>query len=103
MDLLQLLISLVIAGLCGALAELIVGFSPGGLLVSVIDGVVGAYIGSWLGSLLPFTLPLTVEIGPIRFNLIWAVVGSILLLLLLRTLLHGGQRPITWRSLRERF
>jgi len=101
-DLLELLILLIIAGLCGAIAEWIIGFSPGGLLVSIINGVVGAYIGSWIGNLIPIELPLRIEVGAISFNLIWAVLGSLLLLLLLRTLRGTGQRNLSWRSLLDR-
>lgn len=106
MDLLQLLILLIIAGLCGAIAEWIVGFSPGDLLVTIINGVVGAYVGSWIGSLIGsligIELPLRVAVGTISFNLIWAVLGSILLLLLLRTLRGTGRRNLSWRNLLDR-
>jgi uncharacterized membrane protein YeaQ/YmgE (transglycosylase-associated protein family) len=101
-DLLQLLILLIIAGLCGAIAEWIVGFSPGDLLVTIINGVVGAYVGSWVGSLIPIDLPLRVAVGTISFNLIWAVLGSIVLLLLLRTLRGTGRRSLSWRNLLDR-
>jgi len=36
MNLLGLLIFLVIAGICGAIAEMVVGFSPGGFVVSIV-------------------------------------------------------------------
>lgn len=95
MDLLQLLILLVIAGICGAVAEWIVGFYPGGLLLSIIVGVVGAYVGNAIGSLLPFDIPLTtIEVGTVRFNLIWAIAGSIVLLLLLHSLRGGPRRSL---------
>ena len=40
MDPLQLLILLVIAGICGAVAELIVGFSPPGLHVMLVSIII---------------------------------------------------------------
>ena len=52
MDPLQLLILLVIAGICGAVAELIVGFSPPGLhvmLVSIIIGVIAVRAAGLFG------------------------------------------------------
>ena len=91
MDLLELLILLVLAGLCGAVAELIVSYNPGGLLVTIIVGVIGAYIGNWIGGLLPLELPLTVQVDSVTFNLIWAVLGSLILLILIRTIRSGGQ------------
>jgi uncharacterized membrane protein YeaQ/YmgE (transglycosylase-associated protein family) len=94
-DPVQLLILLVIVGICGAIAEWIVGYNPGGLLLSVIVGVIGAYLGSWLGSLVPFLeLPLTIVVGTVTFNLIWAIVGSILLLLLLYLMRPGERREL---------
>ena len=98
MDLIQLLTLLIIAGICGSIAAWIVGYTPGGLLLSIIVGVIGAYLGGGISSFLPFELPIvslfTIEIGtvnPTRFNLIWAIAGSVVLLLLLHTL-RGGER-----------
>lgn len=95
MGVIQLLILLVIVGICGAIAEWIVGYIPGSLVMTVIVGVIGAYFGGWLNSLLPFEIPIiklfTLEIGDYRFNLIWSVLGSILLLLLLN-MLRSRQR-----------
>jgi uncharacterized membrane protein YeaQ/YmgE (transglycosylase-associated protein family) len=95
-DLIQLLILLVIVGICGAIAQWIVGFNPGGLLLTIIVGVIGAYLGSWLGSMISFELPLfslfTIAVGTTSFNLLWAVIGSILLLLLLNFLRGGMSR-----------
>ena len=96
MDLIQVLILLILVGICAAIAEWIIGFSPGGLLVTVIVGVVGAYLGGWLRNLLPFELPLfslfTVEVGSVTFNMLWSVIGSILLLLLLNVLRDSMRR-----------
>lgn len=95
MDPLQLMILLVIAGICGAFAELIVGFSPPGLhvmLVSIIIGVIGAFVGAWIAGLLSLP-PLTeIRVGNIRMNLLYTIFGSILLLLVLQALRSGGRR-----------
>jgi uncharacterized membrane protein YeaQ/YmgE (transglycosylase-associated protein family) len=96
-DLLELAFLLVIAGICGAIAQWIVAFSPGSLLVSIIIGVVGAYLGSLIARRLPFKL-LPIGVGTVEFDLIWAVVGSILLLLLLRALRTNSSR---WTGLRR--
>ncbi|HNP85158.1 MAG: GlsB/YeaQ/YmgE family stress response membrane protein [Chloroflexi bacterium SZAS-1] len=93
MDLLQLLTLLVIAGICGAIAQWIVAFSPGSLLVSIIVGVIGAYLGTALANLahipnLPFT---ALIIGTLPFNLLWALLGSIVLLYVLKLLRNSGR------------
>jgi uncharacterized membrane protein YeaQ/YmgE (transglycosylase-associated protein family) len=48
MTLFDLLILLLVAGICGALGQAITGFSRGGCLVSIALGFVGAVIGMWL-------------------------------------------------------
>lgn len=88
MDLLQLLILLVIAGLCAACFEFLIGYTPGGILLSVIVGVLGAYIGSVFRRALssifgqPFNLA-PVWVGDITIDLIWTFLGSGILLLLI--------------------
>lgn len=59
MTLLDFLILLLIAGICGALGQAIAGFSRGGCLVSIALGFVGAVCRSFLpfGSAPP-TFPL---------------------------------------------
>jgi uncharacterized membrane protein YeaQ/YmgE (transglycosylase-associated protein family) len=48
MTLLDILILLIVAGICGALGQAITGFSRGGCLVSIALGFVGAVLGMWL-------------------------------------------------------
>ena len=93
MDLLALLILLVIAGICGAIAELIVGFSPGGFMVSIIIGVIGAYLGTAVARYLnlPAFPLLTIQVGSQSIELIPAVLGSVLFLLII-SLFRGASR-----------
>jgi uncharacterized membrane protein YeaQ/YmgE (transglycosylase-associated protein family) len=92
MSLLEILILLVIAGLAGTIAEFVIGFSPGGLLFSIIIGVLGAYIGIYIGAWLtrvagaPHLLAITV--GRTTIDIVWATLGSLLLVGLL-SLLRG--------------
>jgi uncharacterized membrane protein YeaQ/YmgE (transglycosylase-associated protein family) len=44
----QLLILLLVAGICGAIGQAITGYSHGGCLVSIALGFIGALLGSWL-------------------------------------------------------
>src|SRR5918996_955573 len=48
MDLIDLLILLLVAGVCGALGQAIGGYSRGGCLVSIALGFIGAIIGMWI-------------------------------------------------------
>jgi uncharacterized membrane protein YeaQ/YmgE (transglycosylase-associated protein family) len=89
-DLLQILILLVIAGICAAIAQWIVGFSPGGFIISIIVGVVGAYLGTSFAGLLAIPALLPIHVGTYRFDLVWAVLGSLLLLVLLYLIRYGS-------------
>jgi uncharacterized membrane protein YeaQ/YmgE (transglycosylase-associated protein family) len=86
MDLLGLLILLIVAAVCGALGEMIGGVKvPGGWIGSIIAGLVGAWIGSAL-----------LHFGPVigGIQIIPAILGAILFVLLLRVLLSASRgRP----------
>jgi uncharacterized membrane protein YeaQ/YmgE (transglycosylase-associated protein family) len=86
MPLLELLILVVIAGITGTLAEFLIGFTPGGLMGSVIVGVLGALIGDWLARLLRLPVILPVHVGERTIELLWAAIGSLLLVVILSTL-----------------
>jgi uncharacterized membrane protein YeaQ/YmgE (transglycosylase-associated protein family) len=96
-DLLQLAILLVIAGICAAIAQWVVGFSPGGFMISIIVGVVGAYLGTSLANLLPIAPILPIYVGTVSFDLLWAVLGSLVLLLLLYLIRYGGGPRLSTR------
>lgn len=102
MSLLELLVLLVIAGIAGAVAEFLVGFSPGGFVVSVIIGVIGAFIGTWLARQLGLPPILTITINDQTFPIAWAVIGSLVLVGALR-LLRGSQRPYRGYSRRRTY
>ena len=92
MSLLNLLILLVIVGICGAIAETIVGFSPGGFVVSIIIGVIGAYLGTVIATALGLPPFFSIQIGEQRVELVWAVLGSILLLLVISFFRSASRR-----------
>ena len=79
MTLFDFLILLLVASICGAIGQALVGYSVGGCLVSSVVGFVGAFIGGWIGR--QFGLPelLVVNIGGQAFPVLWSVVGSAVL------------------------
>ncbi len=91
MGLIELLILLVVAGICGAIAELIVGFSPGGFVVSIVVGIIGAYLGTLIAGALNLPRFFAVTIGGRSIEIVWAILGSILLLLVI-SLFRGTRR-----------
>lgn len=78
MTILDLIILLIIAGICGALGQAITGFTRGGCLVSIALGFVGALLGMWLSRQLGLPELFAVQIGTTSFPIIWSIVGSAL-------------------------
>lgn len=77
-SLLDLLLLLLVAGVCGALGEAIGGFSRGGCLVSIALGFIGALLGLWLARNVGLPEPFPVEVGGKTFPVIWSIIGSAL-------------------------
>ena len=78
MTLLDLIVLLIIAGLCGSLGQAISGYSRGGCLVSIALGFIGAVLGMWLAA--KFHLPelFPIHIGTTSFPVVWSIIGSAL-------------------------
>ncbi len=79
MSLIDLLILLLIAGLCGATAQAIVGYSRGGCLAAVGLGFIGALIGMWLARQLALPAIFTMNVGGTSFPVVWAILGACIL------------------------
>lgn len=91
MTLLDLLVLLLIAGLCGALGQAITGFSRGGCLVSIALGFVGALLGMWLSRQLGLPELFAVQIGTTNFPIIWSIIGAALFVAIISLL---TRRPL---------
>jgi len=78
MTLIGFLALLVIAAICGAIGQAIVGYSRGGCLVSMAVGFIGALLGRWLAGLLHLPELFVITIGGESFPVIWAIIGSAL-------------------------
>jgi uncharacterized membrane protein YeaQ/YmgE (transglycosylase-associated protein family) len=79
MSILDFLLLLLVASICGAIGQALVGYSVGGCLVSAVVGFVGAFIGGWLGRQLGLPEILVVNIGGEGFPILWSIIGSALL------------------------
>ena len=78
MTLIDLLLLLLVAGICGALGQAIGGFSRGGCLVSIALGFIGALIGMWLARQMQMPELWSLSVGGQRFPVIWSIIGSAL-------------------------
>ena len=80
MTIVGFLLLILVGALCGALAELIVGFSVGGFLASVVVGFLGAAIGGWLAPRIGLPSVLAVRIEGYTIEIVWSVLGAVVLL-----------------------
>ncbi|OLE51185.1 MAG: hypothetical protein AUG51_24420 [Acidobacteria bacterium 13_1_20CM_3_53_8] len=78
MTLIDLLLLLLVAGVCGSLGQAISGYSRGGCLVAIALGFIGALIGMWLARVLGLPELFVFPIGGTRFPIIWSIIGSAL-------------------------
>ena len=78
MDWKEIIILLIVAGVCGAIGRAISGYSHGGCLVSIALGFIGALIGTWLARALGLPELFSVRVGATNFPIIWSIIGSAL-------------------------
>ncbi|QJW93669.1 hypothetical protein [Frigoriglobus tundricola] len=78
MGVLDFLILLLIAALCGAIAQAIAGFSRGGFLVAAAVGFIGALLGMWLQGLTGLPEIFTVDVDGHAFPIVWSIIGGVL-------------------------
>jgi len=82
MTLLEFLLLLFIAGICGSIGQAIAGFSRGGCVISIVVGFIGALLGSWLSTQMGLPELFPVEIGGSNFPIIWSIIGSVIFVVL---------------------
>jgi uncharacterized membrane protein YeaQ/YmgE (transglycosylase-associated protein family) len=90
MSILEFLILLLIAGVCGAASQAITGYSRGGCLVSVAVGFIGTLLGTWLARMLGLPEIFAMNIGGTVFPIIWSIIGGALFVVVLGML--AGRR-----------
>lgn len=76
MTVLEFLILLLVAGVCGSLAQSLVGYSHGGCLVSIVLGFIGALLGTWLAREAGLPELFSIQIGGRTFPVIWSIIGA---------------------------
>lgn len=83
MTILDVIVLLLIAGVCGALGQAISGFSRGGCLVSIALGFIGAVLGMWLARQMGLPELFSIQIGTTSFPIVWSIIGSALFVALI--------------------
>ena len=84
------ILSWIIFGLiAGAIAKFILpGKDPGGIILTIGIGVVGGLLGGWLGTNFGGGAGVT---GFNQMSFVWAVIGSLILLIIYRLIFHRSR------------
>jgi uncharacterized membrane protein YeaQ/YmgE (transglycosylase-associated protein family) len=82
MTLLEFIILLVVAALCGSVGAAIGGSSRGGCLVSIALGFIGALVGMLLARWTHLPELFTLDVGEVRFPIVWSIIGAAIFSLL---------------------
>ena len=90
MTLLDFLVLLLIAGLCGAIGQALTGYNRGGCFLSIAVGFIGALIGMWIARVLGLPELFVINIGGAPFPIVWSIIGGALFVALLA--LISGRR-----------
>ena len=92
MTILEFIILLVIAAICGALGQAIAGYSLGGMVISTVVGFIGALLGTWLARMVGLPELLMVNVGGEPFPIVWAIIGSALLAAIVALITRPARR-----------
>lgn len=76
MTVVDILILLLVAAICGSIGQAITGFSRGGLFVAIALGFIGALLGVWMARQLGLPELFVLQVGDVQFPIIWSIIGS---------------------------
>jgi uncharacterized membrane protein YeaQ/YmgE (transglycosylase-associated protein family) len=88
MTLIELIVYLVIAGVCGAIARGIAGSTRGGFVISVLLGFLGAFLGTWIARVMHLPALLVAEVGGHPFPVVWSIIGGTVFVIVAHALLR---------------
>lgn len=71
-----LIILVIIAAICGALARAIAGDIRGGFVVSMALGFIGALLGPWIAHQFRLPEPFMVHVSGQSFPVLWSIIGA---------------------------
>lgn len=86
--LIEFVLLLAVAGICGAIGQAIAGYSKGGCIGAIAVGFVGALLGVAISRWLRLPELLSVSVGQVRFPIVWSIAGSALFVAVLGFLMR---------------
>ncbi|HEY3788422.1 MAG TPA: hypothetical protein VGL71_06175 [Urbifossiella sp.] len=78
MNVWEFLILLLVAAVCGGIAQAIAGFSRGGLLVAIAVGFIGALFGAWMQRATGAPEIFVLQVGDATFPVVWSIIGGVI-------------------------
>lgn len=90
--LVEAIVWLIVAAICGSIGSAIVGYSAGGLLASMGVGLIGAVIGTWVARFLGLPALLVFTYNDVSVDLLWTILGSIILVGFVALIRRGTRR-----------
>ncbi len=79
MGLVEFLLLLVVAAICGRIGQMLASYTSGGWLAAIVVGFIGAYLGLFIARELSLPAFLPVQIGGQSFPIIWSIIGATVL------------------------
>jgi uncharacterized membrane protein YeaQ/YmgE (transglycosylase-associated protein family) len=89
--LVEAIVWVIVAAICGSVGSALIGYSPGGLLASIAVGLLGAVLGAWVARQLGLPSVLVFSYAGTSIELLWTILGSAILVGIL-SLLRGPRR-----------
>ena len=89
MTVVDFVILLIVAAVCGAVGQALAGYSVGGCITSILVGFVGAVLGTWVAGLLGLPEIFAVNVGGRSFPIVWSIIGSALFVAVLSLITRG--------------
>ena len=93
MTIIEFIVLLIVAGVCGAIAQSLAGYTRSGCLAAIALGFIGALLGTWLARSAGLPEFFAVSIGGKPFPIIWSIIGGALFCALLNLVRPGARRP----------
>jgi uncharacterized membrane protein YeaQ/YmgE (transglycosylase-associated protein family) len=92
MDPIDLVLLSVVALAVGIVGQLTSKYVKGGWIVNLGTAFAGAFIGVYVARAMGWSLILSIRYEKTEFPLLWALIGSVLLVALIGTFLSPGRR-----------
>ncbi|QDU10926.1 hypothetical protein [Gimesia aquarii] len=92
MTIAELIILLIVAGICGSIARALAGGSRGGCLVSIALGFIGALLGSKIAIMLGLPEIFSISFGGSDYPIVWSIIGASIFVAILGLLTGRSRR-----------